>query len=73
MSLSIVLYLLTAVLLGGTAFAWYEFFLVTKDITRACQAGKKNVSTPFDSKCFYGALFFTAALILAVYALSFVR
>jgi len=73
MSLSIVLYALTVVLLGGTVFAWYEFYLTTKDITKACRPGGGGCSSPFHSKCFVGAMFFTVAFMLSVYALSFVR
>jgi hypothetical protein len=55
------------VLLGGTAFAWYnfisEFIAWTKG--KKCKTGcPVNVKNPFLTPCFGGAIFFTIAFIL---------
>jgi hypothetical protein len=58
------------VLLGGTLFAWFNFsqelisWLNKKSCTLGC-AGADSIN-PFLSVCFYGALFFTTALILNI-------
>jgi hypothetical protein len=58
-----------AVLLIGTAFAWFNFaeelinWLPKRVCTTGCAAGLAN---PFLTPCFYGAIFFTVALILSI-------
>ncbi len=55
------------VLLGGTAFAWYNFlseyfyWKTHKKCKSGCPINPKN---PFLSACFGGAVFFTIAFIL---------
>lgn len=54
------------VLLGGTIFAWTNFFLelnqylAKTSCTSGCAAGTNPVYTP----CFWGAIFFSIAFIL---------
>lgn len=68
--------LLVAVLAGGTIFAWYQFakiLISRKDVCSACVPGQPcEAKRPFRSKCFVGAVFFTLALGLAVYAIMLV-
>jgi len=69
MSLINTLYTLDVVLALGTLYAWYQFALVVKNRCDTCAVGlHKN---PFRSKCFVGAVFFTAAFLLALYATFF--
>ncbi|MBU1126301.1 MAG: hypothetical protein ABH826_03975 [Patescibacteria group bacterium] len=69
MELINVLYLLIAVLAGGTIFAWINFYRVTMQDCKGCSIGAKGKP---DYKCFIGAVFFTVALALAIYALILV-
>lgn len=57
-------YLLDAVLIMGTAFSWYQFALVLARKCDTCSVGLKT--SPFKSKCFVGAIFFSIALALAI-------
>jgi len=61
------------VLLIGTLFAWgnfgYELYSWLE--TGSCQTGcSANVTNPFFTPCFFGALFFTLALILSIISLK---
>ena len=55
------------VLLGGTIFAWTNFFvefnnwLNSKACTIGCSSGSSN---PFLTPCFWGAIFFAIAFVL---------
>lgn len=67
MSLINILYLLNAVLALGTVYAWYQFYKVA---TNQCDTCSINLhQSPFKSKCFVGAVFFTLAFALAIWAL----
>jgi len=67
MDLQTTLCTLNVVLATGTAYAWYQFYMVVRDKCDTCSIGlSKN---PFKSKCFVGAVFFTLAFALALYAL----
>ncbi len=66
MELTQILYFLTGVLALGTAYAWYQFAQVVLNNCDTCSTGLHQ--SPFHSKCFVGAVFFTLALLLAVYA-----
>ncbi len=68
MELKIVLEFLTLVLFGGSAYSWYQFYKVWKNQCDTCSIGLHQ--TPFKSKCFVGAVFFTTAFALSCYALS---
>ena len=70
MDLKIVLEILTAVLGAGTAYAWYQFYKVVVNKCDTCSVGLHE--SPFKSKCFVGAVFFTISFVLSCYALSFV-
>jgi hypothetical protein len=76
MNLSTVLDILTIVLAGGTIFAWYQFAVILikkKDSCAVCVPGGNCESVhPFRSKCFIGAVFFTIALALSVYAVMLI-
>ncbi len=57
------------VLLGGTLFAWYNFVSDLLNIKHGkikCTSGRCTIKAgnPFLSRCFCGAIFFTAAFIL---------
>jgi len=57
------------VLLGGTVFAWYNFALEFINWTngKVCTTGcSVDLTNPFLSKCFFGAVFFTIALVLNI-------
>lgn len=62
------------ILLGGTLFAWYNFFrelfdwLNKKSCTTGCAVGVVN---PFLTPCFYGAIFFLIAFVLSCFILSY--
>lgn len=61
------------VLLGGTIFAWYNFALEFVNWTngKVCTTGcSVDLTNPFLSKCFFGAVFFTIALILSMIMLK---
>lgn len=66
MDLETTLCTLDVVLALGTAYAWYQFYQVVKDKCDTCSVGLSK--SPFKSKCFVGAVFFTAAFLLALYA-----
>ncbi len=66
MELTQILYLLTGVLTLGTLYAWYQFAEVVQNNCDTCSTELHQ--SPFRSKCFVGAVFFTLALLLAVYA-----
>jgi len=70
MELVNVLYILVAVLFCGTVFAWVNVFLEFKNMCRTCGTEGGNILW---SKCFWGALFFTLAFVLSVYATYLVR
>lgn len=61
------------ILLAGTIFAWTNFFielnnwLQEKECTAGCAI---NITNPFFTPCFYGAIVFTIAFILSVYLLK---
>lgn len=61
------LFLLNAVLGLGSIYAWYQFYMVIKNKCDTCSVGLHK--SPFSSKCFVGAVFFTISLALAFYAL----
>lgn len=67
MSLLQLLQLQVAVLSLGTLYAWYQFYLVIKKKCDTCSVSLEE--NPFKSKCFVGALFFSAALLIAVITL----
>jgi len=64
------------VLLAGTLFAWFNFFIELIDwmnnsaCTTGCGVGVKN---PFLTPCFYGATFFAIAFILNIIILKKVK
>lgn len=61
------------VLLIGTLFAWSNFLIELIDWLndRACTTGcAANIKNPFLTPCFYGAIFFTIALILSAIILK---
>ena len=66
MDLSTTLNVLVVVLTLGTLYAWYQFIQVLRKKCDTCSVGLQ--SSPFKSKCFVGAIFFTLAFVLAVYA-----
>jgi len=68
MDLTTVLHTLLAVLALGTIYAWYQFALVVKNRCDTCSVDLHQ--SPFKSKCFVGAVFFTLAFLLALYAVS---
>lgn len=55
------------VLLAGTSYAWYNWYLVFVGKCKTCSISVHE--SPFSSKCFWGAIFFTIAL--AVNAIMF--
>jgi len=61
---------LISVLVIGTIYAWYQFYQILVKRCDTCSVGL--MKSPFKSKCFVGALFFTAALALAIYAFSLI-
>ena len=70
MDLQNVLYLLNVVLALGTIYAWYQFYKVVANKCDTCSVGLHQ--SPFKSKCFTGAVFFTLAFALAGWALMLV-
>lgn len=56
-----------AVLAIGTMYAWYNWYLVLVGKCDTCSIGVHQ--KPFTSKCFWGALFFTLALAVNIWAL----
>lgn len=67
MSLGATLWVEFAVLLAGTAYAWYNWYLVLVNKCSTCSISVHE--NPFTSKCFWGALFFTLALLVNIYSL----
>jgi len=70
MDLIITLYVLNGVLAAGTGYAWYQFYLVVAKKCDTCSVALE--ANPFKSKCFVGAVFFTLAFAIALYALTLV-
>lgn len=68
MDLTTTMQSLVVVLALGTIYAWYQFYKVYIGSCDTCSVGLK--ASPFKSKCFVGALFFTAAFALSLYALT---
>jgi hypothetical protein len=66
-SIVTVLYAQLAVLVAGTAYAWYQFAQVVKNNCDTCSVGLHK--SPFRSKCFVGAVVFTAALACNILAI----
>ncbi len=66
MDLQTTLFVLNLVLAGGTAYSWYQFAKVVMNKCDTCSVGLHQ--SPFKSKCFVGAVFFTFAFLLALYA-----
>jgi len=62
--LSTTVYALVVVLALGTIYAWYQFALVLARRCDTCSVDLK--ASPFKSKCFVGAIFFSVAFVLAV-------
>lgn len=70
MNLSTSLWVEVFILLLGTIYAWYNWYLVLVGKCTTCSIDlHKN---PFKSKCFMGAVFFTLALLISIYTLSLV-
>ncbi len=55
------------ILICGTLFAWYNWILVLQKKCTTCSIEVHE--NPFLSKCFWGALFFTAALMVQIIAM----
>lgn len=70
MDLVLVLEILVGVLALGTIYAWYQFYKVVVNQCDTCSVGLHQ--SPFKSKCFVGAVFFTLAFVLSIYALVLV-
>lgn len=66
-NIQIAVYLLIAILLGGTLYAWYQFTVVYREH----KCGANDCENPWTSKCFVGAVFFTLALMVALYIATF--
>lgn len=62
--LNTTVYALVAVLALGTIYAWYQFALVLARRCDTCSVDLK--ASPFKSKCFVGAIFFSIAFVLAL-------
>ncbi len=59
------------VLLLGTIYAWYNWYKVLIGQCETCSMSVHD--KPFTSKCFWGALFFTLALVINGYTLFFLK
>lgn len=70
MSLQYIIYLLNIVLAAGTIYAWYQFYKVVANKCDTCSIDLHQ--NPFKSKCFAGAVFFTVAFALAIWAMLIV-
>jgi hypothetical protein len=70
MDLQNVVYLLNIVLAGGTLYSWYQFYKVVANKCDTCSINLHE--SPFKSKCFTGAVFFTLAFALAIWVLILV-
>jgi len=68
MDLATLCSILLAVLLGGTIFAWANFYFEFKARCPICNPQENKAI--WWSKCLWGAVFFTTALVLAVYLKS---
>jgi len=66
MSLNTTLYALVVVLALGTIYAWYQFYKVYKNECDTCSVDLHQ--SPFKSKCFVGAVFFTVSYVLSFYS-----
>jgi len=66
--LNTVLWVLVVVLGMGTLYAWYQFYKVVMNQCDTCSVGLHQ--SPFRSKCFVGAVFFTASFVITVYAVT---
>jgi hypothetical protein len=64
MNIEIIIYAQLVVLLAGTGYAWYQFAQVVQNQCDTCSVGLHK--SPFKSKCFVGAVFFTTALVLHI-------
>lgn len=62
--LNTTVYALIVVLALGTIYAWYQFALVLARRCDTCSVDLK--ASPFKSKCFVGAIFFSIAFVLAL-------
>ena len=62
--LNTTVYALLIVLALGTIYAWYQFALVLARRCDTCSVELK--ASPFKSKCFVGAIFFSIAFVLAL-------
>ncbi|MCR4330875.1 MAG: hypothetical protein NUV49_03280, partial [Patescibacteria group bacterium] len=62
--LNTTVYALVVVLALGTIYAWYQFALVLARQCDTCSVDLK--ASPFKSKCFVGAIFFSIAFVLAL-------
>ncbi len=65
-----ILYILTITLGAGTIFAWYQVYKIANKKEGACVGDE--CGNLFTSKCFVGAIFFTIAFSLAIYAVTLV-
>jgi len=65
MDILTVTYLLLAILGLGTIYVWYQFYKIIKNQCDTCSVGLHQ--SPFRSKCFVGAIFFTIAFALSIY------
>ncbi len=70
MDLQTTLFVLDAVLFLGTAYAWFQFYKVWHNKCDTCSVDLHM--SPFRSKCFVGAVFFTLAFALALYATALI-
>ena len=61
-----ILYFLAVILVTGTLFAWYQFTVVWREH----KCGQGTCDNPWTSKCFIGAVFFTLALGVTLYAIA---
>jgi len=68
MDMATVLWIEFGVLLAGTIYAWYNWYLV---LVKKCDTCSISVhENPFTSKCFWGALFFTLAFLVNIWSLA---
>lgn len=67
MDLKTTIYILNVVLALGTIYAWYQFAKVVMNKCDTCSVELHQ--NPLKSKCFVGAVFFSLAFLLALYAL----
>ena len=67
MDIQNIVYLLNVVLALGVIYSWYQFYKVVANKCDTCSVGLHQ--SPFKSKCFVGAVFFTLAFALALWIL----